>query len=146
MQALARTSHPRAIVDTVGLSPEATELANLLASHIGDLTRADIDEVIAALEAHRVPCGPVLNPFEAITHPYFIERGTVRDVEDPFLGTLKLPGFPLRFSEQSDYGARGRQAPLLGEHNEAVLGELLGYDRARIDALTADGVVMERAI
>ncbi|MCB1749486.1 MAG: CoA transferase [Gammaproteobacteria bacterium] len=102
--------------------------------------------VLERLEANRVPCGPVLNPFEAITHPYFIERGTVRDVEDPFLGTLKLPGFPLRFSEQSDYGARGRQAPLLGEHNEAVLGELLGYDRARIDALTADGVVMERAI
>jgi len=45
LQALARTSHPRAIVDTVGLSPEATELANLLASHIGDLTRADIDEI-----------------------------------------------------------------------------------------------------
>ena len=62
----------------------------------------------------------------------------VRDVEDPFLGTLKLPGFPLRFSEQSDYGARGRQAPLLGEHNEAVLGELLNHETADSRVICVD--------
>ncbi|MCB1415723.1 MAG: helix-turn-helix domain-containing protein [Phyllobacteriaceae bacterium] len=46
LQALARTSHPKAIVDTTGLSPEATELANLLAARIGELTQQDILAVI----------------------------------------------------------------------------------------------------
>ncbi|MEX2480179.1 MAG: CoA transferase [Gammaproteobacteria bacterium] len=91
------------------------------------------------LEACRVPCGPVLNPTDAVTHPYFVERGTVRAVEDPILGELKLPGFPLRFSGQSDYPAR--QAPLLGQHNTAVLSEVAAYDEARIAALTQDGVL-----
>jgi len=37
LQRLARLSHPRVTVDTSGLSPEATELANLLAERIGNL-------------------------------------------------------------------------------------------------------------
>ena len=37
LQRLARISHPRITVDTAGLSPEATELANLLAERIAEL-------------------------------------------------------------------------------------------------------------
>ena len=37
LQRLARLSHPRVVVDTAGLSPEATELANLLAERIAAL-------------------------------------------------------------------------------------------------------------
>ena len=46
LQALARTSHPRVVVDTTGMSPEATELANLLASRIGELTQQDVLQII----------------------------------------------------------------------------------------------------
>lgn len=97
------------------------------------------DAVLERLEACRVPCGPVLNPADAIHHPYFVTRGTVRPVEDRILGSLTLPGFPLRFSEQPHYPARA--APFLGEHNAAVLGEVAGYDAARIEQLTARGVL-----
>lgn len=38
---LADLSHPRVMVDTAGLSPEATELANLLARDIGKLSREE---------------------------------------------------------------------------------------------------------
>ena len=95
------------------------------------------------LEAHRVPCGPVLNPVDAMTHPYFVERGTVRVADDRILGELLLPGFPLRFSDQSEYPARG--APFLGEHNVAVLGEVAGYGPERVDALMASGVLYSAA-
>ena len=37
LQVLADRSHPRVTVDTAGLSPEATEFANLLAERIGDV-------------------------------------------------------------------------------------------------------------
>jgi len=95
--------------------------------------------VLERLEACRVPCGPVLNPADAIHHPYFVGRGTVREVDDRILGTLTLPGFPLRFSEQASYPARA--APLLGEHNDAVLREVAGYDTARIAGLRSSGVL-----
>lgn len=100
---------------------------------------ADDVSLLDHLEKFRVPSGPVINPADAAQHPYFLGRGTLRECEDRVLGKLMLPGFPLRFSEQAEYPAR--VAPLLGEHNEAVLGGLLGYGRAKLDALR-DGKVM----
>lgn len=102
-------------------------------------TFPDNATLLARLEEFRVPSGPVLNPADAIHHPYFVERGTVRAVDDAFLGELRLPGFPLRFSGQADYPAR--PAPLLGEHNEAVLGDLLGYPHNQLDDWRARGVI-----
>ncbi len=46
---LARISHPRITIDTSGLSPRATELANRLADDIGKLDAATLEEMIAAL-------------------------------------------------------------------------------------------------
>jgi transcriptional regulator with XRE-family HTH domain len=48
---LARISHPRVVVDTSGLSPKATELANRLAEQIAGLDDAQIDRHIALLIA-----------------------------------------------------------------------------------------------
>ena len=95
------------------------------------------------LEKFRVPTGPVVNPADAIEHPYFVARGTLRECEDRILGKLMLPGFPLRFSDQEEYPARA--APLLGEHNERVLGELLGYGAERLAKLRASKVIMSSA-
>jgi len=46
---LAGQSHPRVVIDTSGLSPAATELANLLAERIGDLDTEMLDRLIALL-------------------------------------------------------------------------------------------------
>ena len=51
LQRLAATSHPRVTVDTVGLSPQATLLANRLAGAIGTLSEADVAELLACLDA-----------------------------------------------------------------------------------------------
>lgn len=40
---LADLSHPRVVIDTAGLDPRATEVANLLAERIGDCTAAELD-------------------------------------------------------------------------------------------------------
>ena len=55
------------------------------------------------------------------------------------MGNHNIPGFPLRFSEQPELPTL--QAPLLGEHNAAVLSGLLGYDAAQLEALVAAGVI-----
>ena len=100
----------------------------------------DNETVIAHLEKHRVPTAPVLNPVEAMTHPYFLAREMVRFIEDPVLGSLAIPGFPLRFSDQPE--RPDLVAPVLGEHNGAVLSRLLDYDETRIAALAAQGVLV----
>ena len=91
------------------------------------------------LEENRVPSAPVLSPLDALGHEYFEGRGTIRTVTDPVLGEMKLPGFPLRFSSQQDYSAG--VAPLLGQHNEAVLEEVLGWDQATVAAQVEAGLL-----
>src|SRR4029077_10748275 len=76
-------------------------------------------DVLAVLEAERVPCAPVLAPHEAIDHPYFIARRMARRVPDPVLGEVTVPGNPLRFSAQPY--ELDLVAPLLGEHNGEIL-------------------------
>lgn len=46
---LARISHPRVVVDTSGLSPRATELANLLARRIRDLPEERVEALLRLL-------------------------------------------------------------------------------------------------
>lgn len=49
LQRLALLSHPRVVIDTAGLSPAHTELANLLAERIGNLSEARAEKLVAAL-------------------------------------------------------------------------------------------------
>ncbi len=91
------------------------------------------EAMLGALEAARVPAGPVLSPIDALDHEYFLDRGMVRTVTDPILGDVQIPGFPFKFSAQPELPTF--EAPLLGEHNATVLSRLLGYDAARISAL-----------
>jgi transcriptional regulator with XRE-family HTH domain len=51
---LARISHPRITIDTSGLSPKATELANRLADDIAKLDVAALDELLAVLDRRRL--------------------------------------------------------------------------------------------
>lgn len=53
LQRLARLSHPRVVVDTAGLSPRATELANRLAREIDGLPEAALTRMIALLDKAR---------------------------------------------------------------------------------------------
>lgn len=49
LQRLAETSQPRVVLDTAGLSPAATELANLLAEKIGKLSEEDLRRLTEAV-------------------------------------------------------------------------------------------------
>jgi len=98
----------------------------------------DDEEVERALEAHRVPYAPALTVEQAINHPHLRQRRTVRTISDRFLGEFDVPGFPMRFSE---YGELTLEAPTLGEHNEQVLRDYLGYPDARLRELDAAGVL-----
>ena len=96
------------------------------------------DEVLARLEHHRVPSGPVMNPAAAIDHPWFRETGTVREVSDGHGGAFAIPGFPIRF------GGRKPEAdlapPNLGAQTDEILTEA-GFASDEIEALAVEGII-----
>ncbi len=98
------------------------------------------DAAIAALEGQRVACAPVLTLREAMEHPHLRQRGTVRRVKDRAIGEFDIPGLPVKFSRWSDQCPVA--AAMLGEHNEAVLGEMLGLSDAEIDTLYAEKIIV----
>lgn len=102
----------------------------------------DRETALAALERERVPVAPVLTVPEVVREPHFLERGAIRTVSDRVFGDLKLPGFPLHFSAKRE--SRPLIAPDLGEHNEVVLKQYLGYDAAKVAALTEAGVLVSQ--
>lgn len=98
--------------------------------------------VLDVLEAHRVPCAPVLEPVDALTHPYYLEREMVRTVHDPILGEVTIPGYPFKFSERPDLP--NLDTASLGQHNAEALSGWAGYPAERIAALVERGVLFAK--
>ncbi|AEF20198.1 CaiB/BaiF CoA transferase family protein [Pseudomonas fulva] len=91
------------------------------------------------LEAAGVPCGPVNDLQQVFADPQVIARGLRLDLPHPLAGNTPQVASPLRLSASP---VEYRQAPpLLGEHTERVLGEVLGLDTEQIQALRAQGVI-----
>ncbi|GAB3655499.1 CaiB/BaiF CoA-transferase family protein [Ramlibacter alkalitolerans] len=94
---------------------------------------------LAALEAAKVPCGAINSIGEVFADPQVRERGMVHQWEHPLAGPLNLVGSPLKLGAtpvRTDL-----PPPLLGQHTEQVLGEVLGLDAQRIRALRAKEVI-----
>jgi crotonobetainyl-CoA:carnitine CoA-transferase CaiB-like acyl-CoA transferase len=93
----------------------------------------------AKLLAVGLPIGPVQNAREIFEDPQVAARKLMIDVQDPILGTVKLVGPVAKLSGGTE--PLTGPAPLLGEHNAAVLKELLGYTEEEVGRLKADGVI-----
>jgi CoA:oxalate CoA-transferase len=61
------------------------------------------------------------------------------NVDHPTLGEITLPGFPIKFSETP--GDNTAPAPLLGQHNAKVYGELLGLSDKEVESLRREGII-----
>jgi crotonobetainyl-CoA:carnitine CoA-transferase CaiB-like acyl-CoA transferase len=101
------------------------------------------NEPLAILEQNRILCGPVLDVPQSMSHPHRQARGTLQTVSSSGFGELQTFKTPIRFSN-AEVAIRGG-APLLGEHNGQVLGDLLGYSSEQVAALTTSGVLVQDA-
>lgn len=90
------------------------------------------------LDAAGVPNGPIYLLSELFADPQVAYRGLVVEMEHPGAGRIRQTGLPVRLSETP--GSIRTPPPRLGEHTDAILGEL-GYDARAITALRHDGVV-----
>src|SRR5690606_35891328 len=85
------------------------------------------DEWIGKLEAAGVPCGPINNIAQTFAHPQAQARQLRRELPHPLGGTASVTASPLRFSASP---VVYRQAPpMLGEHTQEILQEILGKAR-----------------
>jgi formyl-CoA transferase len=94
-------------------------------------------EALDLLNAHDIPCGPILSTKELIEDETLAELGSVVEVEHPGRGRFKTVGCPLRLSDSPVDVA---PAPLLGEHTDEVLASL-GYLPGQIEQLRQDGAI-----
>jgi len=99
----------------------------------------EVDPLLAELRAAGVPAGRINNLDQVLSDPQVLHRQMVVEVDHPTAGKLKLLGVPYKFSETP---AEVKTAPpLLGQHTEEVLGQLLGYSSETIEQLRTAGVV-----
>jgi len=93
----------------------------------------------AALEAAGVPNGPINSLEQVFREPQAIARGLRMELPHPLAGKVALVRSPMRFSETPlDYEV---PPPLLGQHTDEILRELLGRSDADIAALRADSAI-----
>ncbi|MHC4946267.1 MAG: CaiB/BaiF CoA transferase family protein [Planctomycetota bacterium] len=111
-------------------------LLPLVAERMGEKT---CDEWMELLTAASVPCGPVNNMERLFNDPQIKHRNMIAEVPHPTIGTLKLCGIPIKYSDTP--GVIQRPPPLVGEHTDEVLEGVLGYDSNRIEELRQQGAI-----
>lgn len=107
-----------------------------------------LNEIIAAkprafwleeLERVGVPCGPINNLEQVFDDNHVQARGARQEVEHSVGGSIPTVANPIRFSESPiEYD---QPPPLLGQHTDDVLAEMLGLDTAAIGRLRAANII-----
>jgi formyl-CoA transferase len=138
----------KALATTIGRAglaedPEyATPAARL--AHLSDIfamveawtLTKDKWDAFRELNAAHVPCGPILDAKELLADPDLEASGMIVSVEHPERGTFKTVGCPFTLS---DSPVEITRSPLLGEHNNEILQELLEPPEEELVRLTEVG-------
>jgi formyl-CoA transferase len=111
-------------------------LVPLLAAMVRERTR---DDWIARLEAAGVPCGPINEVDEVFADPQVKARGMQVELPHPEAGAVPLVRSPMRMSGLPTTSKLA--PPLLGQHTDEVLREVLGKSGEEIAALRAQKVI-----
>ena len=96
-------------------------------------------EWVALLEAADLPHSPINNIREICEDPHIRYRRMLVEMEQPGVGKVRMAGSPIHLSETP--GEVYAPAPLLGQHSEEILKNILGYPREEIDQLKREGVI-----
>ncbi|NLE07982.1 MAG: CoA transferase, partial [Dehalococcoidales bacterium] len=96
-------------------------------------------EVMTLMQNGGVPAGVVEDGEDQLEHDLQTRhRNLFREVEHPRLGKLRSVASPFKMSKAS---CEVKSSPLLGEHNEYVLKEILGYSDEEVVGFVIDGVL-----
>jgi len=95
-------------------------------------------EVMEILNPLNVPCGPILSMKDLVEEPSLRQTGTVVEVDHPTRGSYLTVGNPIKLS---DSPSEVKRSPLLGEHTDEILKEVIGYSDEEIAAAHEQGAV-----
>jgi formyl-CoA transferase len=85
-----------------------------------------------------IPVGPILSMKELAEEPSLRETGTIVDVEHPERGNYLTVGCPIKMS---DSAVEVTRSPLLGEHTDEILAEVLEYSAEEIAKIRESGAI-----
>ena len=122
---------------TTGRKTNRVALEASIGKVLSTRTTAEWEETLAASD---IPCGPVNTVAQALDMPVIAEREVIQTAMHPVAGAVRMVRSPVRFAGRFEDAALA-PAPLLGQHTAEILTDLLGYDSARIAALTGEGAV-----
>lgn len=131
-----------AFTSAFGLDPTADGVATNAdrvrnRTHVIDVVETafadyDAEPLLAKLAGAGIPAGKVRSLKEVYEWPQLASQGLLIDVEHPVLGSVTLPGPPLRFFDNVSGAEATRRAhcapPVLNQHNEEIRGWLAGED------------------
>ncbi|MEI6737939.1 MAG: formyl-CoA transferase [Pseudomonadota bacterium] len=93
-------------------------------------------EFMAILNPVDVPCGPIMSTEDLANDEHIRGREMYVEIDDPKRGKWWNVGMPIKLSASP---AKIKRAPYLGEHNDDVLNNVLGYDATKVESLKAAG-------
>lgn len=105
-------------------------------------TRHTTAEVLEKFKAFRLAAAPVRTLDQAYENPHNVERGVFHEIEHPVGGKFNITNIPIKFSETPTQIKT--PSPLLGQHNEQILHDLLGYDEEQIVEFKSKGILYEQ--
>jgi len=121
-------------------NPKRVENRKILLPLIDELlAQKTCDEWMEKLVDAAIPCAPVNNMRHLFADPQLLHRNMIAEVPHPTIGTLRLTGAPIKYSE-TPVTIR-RHPPLLGEHTNEVMAEVMGYSADQIESLKAQGAI-----
>lgn len=98
------------------------------------MAQDSVEEVERLLDREKVPCMRARTIQELVDNdPHVLARGMMPEIDQPFIGPVKMFGSPIKMSETPSC-IRG-YSPFLGEHNEKVLADVLGYSQDQVNDL-----------
>jgi formyl-CoA transferase len=113
----------------------AAELHAIIEAWTSQRSKVDVMETLGRAG---VPTGAVFDTVELQNDPFLRERGTFATVQHPMRGEFTMPGWPVKMS---DSAVPVRSAPLLGQDNATVYGDLVGCSREQLDELREARVI-----
>ena len=102
------------------------------------LDEHDAEDILTLAQELRLPFGPVLGPKTLLANAHLAERGFFQEIEHPAAGKLTHCGQPFLMSETP---LETGPTPTLGQHNEEVLSEAMGYQREDLIVLRERGII-----
>ena len=99
----------------------------------------NVTQISETLTAAGVPVGHVAEIADVVASPQIKAREMLVEVDHPVLGPLTVPGLPIKLSVTP--GSIRKAPPTVGEDNDRIYGELLGFSPAEIAQLRASGAV-----